>query len=69
VLHLTVEDDGCGFDSTRLTEDAGMGAGGGLGLPGMSERLSLVGGELAIESSPGLGTTIFARLPVIESEV
>jgi signal transduction histidine kinase len=30
----------------------------------MRERLLLLGGELEIESSAGLGTTIFARLPV-----
>ena len=68
VLHLTVEDDGCGFDPSLRTENAATSAGGGLGLAGMRERLSLVGGELAIESSPGCGTTIFARLPVLGPE-
>jgi signal transduction histidine kinase len=39
-------------------------AGGGLGLVGMRERLTLVRGELEIESSSGVGTTIYVRIPV-----
>ena len=35
----------------------------GLGLFGMQERLALVGGQLVIDSSPGLGTRIHARVP------
>jgi signal transduction histidine kinase len=35
----------------------------GLGVAGMRERLALIGGELEIESSPGVGTTVFARIP------
>jgi len=30
----------------------------------MRERLMFIGGDLAIESSPGAGTTVFARIPV-----
>ena len=43
----------------------GVGSGtlaGGLGLAGMRERLSLVDGKLKIESSPGAGTTLVARI-------
>jgi signal transduction histidine kinase len=29
----------------------------------MRERLALIGGELEIESSIGVGTTVFARIP------
>jgi signal transduction histidine kinase len=32
----------------------------------MRERLLLVGGRLAIESSESTGTTIFARIPLRE---
>jgi two-component system, NarL family, sensor histidine kinase UhpB len=35
----------------------------GLGLFGMQERLALVGGQLVIDSAPGLGTRIHARVP------
>ena len=55
-LHLTIEDDGRGFDPTALSPR--------LGLAGMRERLLLVGGQLNIESSPSSGTTIFARIPL-----
>ena len=52
-----IEDDGEGFDPEL--QDTGR-----LGLLGMRERLALVGGSLEIESEPGFGTTIFARVPV-----
>ena len=35
-----------------------------LGLLGIRERLALVGGTLEVESTPGLGTTLFVRVPV-----
>ncbi|HVF46071.1 MAG TPA: PAS domain S-box protein [Pyrinomonadaceae bacterium] len=58
---LIVEDNGRGFDQTSSTKRAD--AGKGLGLLGMSERTHLVGGEIEIESAPGKGTTIYARVP------
>jgi signal transduction histidine kinase len=30
----------------------------------MRERLTLIGGEFEVESSIGLGTTVFARIPL-----
>jgi PAS domain S-box-containing protein len=56
-VQVTIEDNGPGFDP----ETAGEGR---LGLAGMRERATLLGGTLEIESTPGSGTTIFARLPV-----
>jgi PAS domain S-box-containing protein len=53
---LIVEDDGVGF------EVAHAAAKGGFGLVGMRERAALVGASLEIESSPGHGTTILARI-------
>jgi signal transduction histidine kinase len=61
ILRLTIEDDGGGFDSMSINKHSGN-AFGGLGLAGMRERLSLIGGELEIESSVGVGTTIFVRI-------
>jgi PAS domain S-box-containing protein len=52
-----VEDDGVGFDLA----DAGAGR---LGLIGMRERVALAGGNLDIESEPGRGTTVIARVPM-----
>jgi signal transduction histidine kinase len=63
LLRLSVTDNGCGFEARPAVETAAKSAGDGLGLLGMRERLALVGGELEIESSPGLGTTVFARIP------
>ena len=59
LIRLTIEDDGCGFDLSRVIKRPS----GGLGLAGMRERLSLVCGELEIESIPGRGTTLFVRIP------
>jgi signal transduction histidine kinase len=62
---LIVEDDGVGFDVPEV-----MGAHvheGNLGLYGMRERASLIGGTLTIESMPEEGTSIFAEIP-LESE-
>jgi signal transduction histidine kinase len=56
---LVVEDDGVGFD---LADPRGNS----LGLVGMNERATLLGGELSIQSSLGIGTTIRARMPLME---
>lgn len=56
---LIVEDDGKGFDP-----DEKMGGGGGMGLINMRERAALINGQLEIESAPGAGATLFARVPL-----
>ena len=55
-VELTVRDSGVGFDIHRALKE------GGFGLRIMRERLQLVNGELSIESQPGRGTTIHARV-------
>ncbi len=55
---LIIEDDGKGFNVKDKKNRSK-----GLGLVGMQERAALVGGTLEIESAPGQGTTIFARVP------
>jgi two-component system CheB/CheR fusion protein len=62
---LVVEDDGVGFNLSEAVDGAG---GRGLGLVGMRERAALLGGTLEIESAPGKGTTIFARVPAVQPE-
>ncbi len=57
---LTIHDDGRGFDPTRRSE--------GFGLLGMRERVSLVGGELSVESSAGTGTTVTVAVPALRAE-
>jgi two-component system, NarL family, sensor histidine kinase UhpB len=51
---LEVSDDGNGFDTSRS----------GSGLRGMRERSTLVGGTLAITSTPGRGSTVRLAVPV-----
>ncbi|KUN05227.1 histidine kinase [Streptomyces yokosukanensis] len=59
---LTVVDDGAGFDPTRLpVPDPETG---GFGLAAMHARLRALGGTLAVDSAPGRGTTLTARLPL-----
>ena len=58
VLTLTVHDGGSGFNSESEKGDRG------LGLTSMRERVTLVAGELVIESKPGSGTTVVARVPL-----
>ncbi len=57
-MTLEVVDQGVGFDTSIAT------SGQGLGLTSMKERLRLVKGEMSIESGPGAGTTVRARVPL-----
>jgi signal transduction histidine kinase len=52
-----IEDDGRGFGDAETASN-------GLGILGMRERISLVGGRLEVESSPGSGTTLSIEVPV-----
>lgn len=54
-----VEDDGQGFDPHQKVTQPGRG----LGLFGMQERASLLGGTFEIESRKGRGTTVFIKIP------
>ncbi|MCL5046079.1 MAG: histidine kinase [Actinobacteria bacterium] len=59
---LDVSDDGCGFNVDEiLREKEGKRC---LGLIGMMERASLLGGKVGIESSFGLGTIISVQIPI-----
>jgi signal transduction histidine kinase len=60
-LRLTVEDDGDGFDVTRVTEG---GSPKGLGLIGIRERAAQLGGTLRVESEHRGGTRLVVDLPV-----
>jgi len=61
VVTLDVRDDGVGF----LVTERGSGDGPGFGLTGMRQRVARVAGTLAIESEPGGGTAVSARVPAI----
>jgi len=57
-VELIVRDDGNGFE----VEEGGDSR--GIGLLSMRERIALAAGELSIDSAPGQGTTIRARVPI-----
>lgn len=59
---VVIEDNGIGFNPDEFGPEHNSG-GGGLGLIGMQERAALLGGRVEIESSPGKGTSVFARVP------
>jgi PAS domain S-box-containing protein len=62
VLHLTIQDDGSGFDVEAAYHNGLVGA--GMGLISMQERVLLVGGRMEIESTLGQGTKLHASFPL-----
>jgi PAS domain S-box-containing protein len=60
VLILSVADNGRGFNPQKLADSHC------LGLAGMRERASLVGGSLEMQTKPGKGTRVYFRLPLEE---
>lgn len=60
-VRLAVTDDGAGFLPGQAAESS-------LGITGMSERASLLGGRLEVVSAAGRGTTIRASIPVGAAE-
>jgi signal transduction histidine kinase len=61
-VSLIIEDNGRGFESAALL--SAPATHGKLGLLGMQERVALAGGTLDLESTPGVGTTVFVRIPL-----
>ena len=59
-VRLRVSDSGAGFDATSVPGDR-------LGLVSMTERVRSLGGDLLVQSQPGGGTTVEARLPLAAS--
>jgi signal transduction histidine kinase len=59
-LQLQVHDNGCGFQHPAHTTGAGMS--------NMQERVAAVGGNLDIDSTTGVGTTVHVRIPVPPSD-
>lgn len=64
-LTVTVSDAGAGFDPRFV----GMGeAKGGFGLLSVRERIGLLGGSVAIQSSPGNGTRVVLKVPLLNTD-
>ncbi len=57
-VHLSVYDQGVGFNRKELTKSAG------LGIRSMEERARLLGGHFEIQSEPGKGTKVDACVPL-----
>jgi len=52
---LDIQDDGKGFDSRAVR---------GMGLLGMEERITHLGGTFEVRSKPGQGVTLHIELPL-----
>jgi signal transduction histidine kinase len=61
-LLVHISDDGQGFDVSKITDIEASGR--GRGLFSMKERVGLLGGICWIESRPGQGTDVRARVPI-----
>lgn len=57
-LHLTVADDGCGFDPARIDANEHFG------LQVMERRAESIGGQLTVSSAPGRGACVSIVAPL-----
>ena len=62
-VNLEVSDRGCGMDKKAIERGNGSGARLGVGILGMRERMTQLGGKLEIESSSS-GTTVRVSIPL-----
>ena len=53
---VTVEDDGIGFDRSKLKND-------GIGLSNIQSRVNFLGGDIEFDSRPGAGTLVSMHIP------
>ena len=64
-VRLEVRDNGRGFASSSFAR----GKDGHFGIVGMRERIEQLGGSFSLESEPGAGTTVLARVPLRERAI
>jgi signal transduction histidine kinase len=62
---LDVRDDGTGFDPAAVPARTRTG---GFGLDGMRARAERIAGSLTVESEPGHGTAVSARVPLVRDD-
>jgi two-component system NarL family sensor kinase len=58
VIDVTIEDNGSGFDITKLSEKAGIG------ISNMQKRIKFLKGEIHWDSMLGKGTTVIINVPL-----
>jgi two-component system, NarL family, sensor kinase len=59
---LQVEDNGVGFDVEKKRSHTSSSS--GIGLKSMTNRASLIGAQISVQSQPGKGTSIQVELPL-----
>jgi signal transduction histidine kinase len=59
---LSINDDGQGFDVSKIIDVEQSGR--GRGLFSMRERIRFLGGTSGVESKIGVGTTLWAKIPI-----
>jgi two-component system NarL family sensor kinase len=59
---LKVEDNGIGFDVGKKRSQTSSSS--GIGLKSMTNRASLIGAQISVQSQPGKGTSITVELPL-----
>ncbi|MEV6295800.1 sensor histidine kinase [Streptomyces sp. NPDC051896] len=62
---LDIRDDGTGFDPAAVPARTHSG---GFGLDGMRARAERIAGSLTVESEPGHGTAVSARVPLVRDD-
>jgi ligand-binding sensor domain-containing protein/signal transduction histidine kinase len=65
VVFLSIEDNGCGFDTQTPVSAGANGRAGhqGLGLSGIAERARILKGSFSIASTPEQGTVVAVEIP------
>ena len=64
-VKLSIRDNGCGFDPTVVLKSSISH----FGLPSFRGRASAIGGTVEIASSPGVGTCITIKAPLLPSSI
>jgi signal transduction histidine kinase len=59
-FHMSIEDNGNGFELTRISDPRAVG------LVGMRERAHIIGARLDINSTPGTGTAVRLEIPIMD---
>jgi signal transduction histidine kinase len=60
-IYGSIHDNGKGFDLDKVLHPGSLE--GGFGIIGIKERVSLLGGQIDIQSRPGFGTLIYIEIP------
>ncbi len=66
-VFIRIEDDGVGFDPSRVGSKASIES--GFGLYNIRERIDYLEGEFEVKSKRGKGTLLLAKIPLKEGEV